>query len=108
MVFNDEINSPICPHCNTKTKIANAPLLYHDAKKLFAVWYEPEYDANIEKECEEYAKMFGPDSYLAKPPRIKDWEEFKNTIRKFEKGVLKADPGEISPAQAGVISAIEI
>lgn len=97
MVFNDTINSPICPHCNVRAKIGNATLLYHNAKQQFAVWYEPEYDSGIDKDNEGYSRMFGPQSYLAKAPRIKNWEEFKKTIVKYESGELKANPGQISP-----------
>ena len=96
MVFNNTINSPICPHCNVRAKIGNATLLYHNAPKTFAVWYEPEYDSRIDKEGKGYAKMFGTQSYLTQAPRIKNWDEFKKMIVKFETEELKANPGEIS------------
>lgn len=97
MVFNNTINSPICPHCNVRAKIGNATLLYHNVQQKFAVWYEPEYDSEIDKDNKEIARMLGPQIYLAQAPRIKNWDEFKKTIVKFETGELKANPGEISP-----------
>lgn len=40
--------------------------------------------------------MMGAGNYLATAPRIKDWEDFKNTILKFERGELKAKPATVS------------
>jgi len=97
MVFNNTINSPICPHCKVRANIENTTLLYHNVKKPFAVWYEPVYDRSIDEEKAEYSRMMGSQSYLAKAPRIKNWEEFKRTILKFETGEIKANPGQISP-----------
>lgn len=98
IVFNDTINSPICPHCKNKVIIGNASLLYHNAKEKFAVWYEPVHDSAIDADCKGYTQMFGPDNYLATAPRISDWEGFKRTIVMFEKGDLKkGNAGEISP-----------
>lgn len=37
--------------------------------------------------------MAGKDHYLALAPRIKDWNNFKATIVKYEKGELKGNPG---------------
>jgi hypothetical protein len=45
--------------------------------------------------------MMGSNNYLATAPRIKDWEDFKDTIRKFEKGELNGQPGEISSEMKG-------
>ena len=36
--------------------------------------------------------MFGPDSYYAKDPRLEDWEDFKETVCKYYRGELKANP----------------
>jgi hypothetical protein len=63
--------------------------MYVDVKAGFAVWWEPEYDAGIDSDTAAYASMFGPNSYYAKAPRVKDWDEFVETIRKYYRGELQ-------------------
>lgn len=70
--------------------------MYTNATQQFAVWWEPEFDHQIGKDSEGYVQMMGAGNYLAAAPRIKDWNEFKNTILKFERGELKAKPATIS------------
>jgi hypothetical protein len=96
-VFNNTINSPLCPYCKKRVIIGNATLLYHNAPQNFAVWYEPQYDRAIDEESKGYSQMFGSDSYLAIAPRICEWEAFKRAIMMFEKGELKGNPGKPSP-----------
>lgn len=91
IVFNDTINTVRCPHCDFAVTIPGS-LLYVDAEKQFAVWYEPTKDPQIDKDTEKYNKIFNYGNYYATAPRIVDWEEFKSTIKKFEKGELKAKP----------------
>ena len=95
LVMGDKINVAICPSCNRSTKLVY-PFMYTNVKKFFAVWWEPVYDPQIDKDTEGYKKMFGPQNYLAAAPRVKDWGEFKNTILKFELGDLRGQPGALS------------
>jgi hypothetical protein len=94
LVMSDKINVATCPSCNKSTKLPY-PFFYTNAKQFFAVWWEPEYDSQIDKDAVGYAKMLGSGNYLATAPRIKDWNEFKKTILRFEKGELQGKPGVI-------------
>ena len=100
LVMSDRINIATCPSCGVATKL-EFPFIYTNAKQFFAVWWEPQYDPQIDSDSVGYAKMMGANNYLATAPRIKDWEDFKDTIRKFEKGELKGQPGEISSEMKG-------
>jgi len=95
LVMEDKINVATCPSCNTSTKLLYA-FIYTNADQDFAVWWEPQYDPHIDKDSKGYAAALGEGNYLAAAPRIEDWEEFKNTIIKFETGVLKGKPGNFS------------
>lgn len=86
-VMSDEVNICSCPHCNYAFK-AQYPFLYVDVKVGFAVWWEPTHDAGIDSDAMRYAQMFGENSFYAKAPRIKDWNEFKKTIMKYYSGEL--------------------
>lgn len=96
LVMNDEINVAECPSCSHRTKLPVA-LMYTNARQHFAVWWEPEYDPQIDSDATGYKKMLGQNNYLATAPRVKDWEDFKDTIRKFESEELQAEKGEVSP-----------
>ena len=87
LVMSDKINVFICPSCKVATKLP-FQLFYTNTKQHFAVWWEPIYDSQIDFDSKGYAKIFGQGNYLASAPRIKDWNEFKQTIIKFEKGEL--------------------
>lgn len=87
LVMNDEINVPKCPHCGFSFK-APYPFMYVDVKEGFAVWWEPQYDSGIDSDAQGYARMFGPNSYYAKAPRIADWEKFKQVIQEYYQGKL--------------------
>lgn len=100
LVMSDKINVATCPICNVTTKLP-FPFIYTNAEQHFAVWWEPEFDLQIGKDCEGYVQMLGPGNYLATAPRIKDWKEFKNTILKFERGELKGKAGEITSEMQG-------
>jgi len=98
LVLSDRINVATCPSCNASTKL-EFPFLYVDAKKGFAVWWEPHFDPQIDKDAEAYAKMFGEGNYYHKAPRIKEWSVFKQTVRLYDSGELKAQPLKISNEQ---------
>jgi hypothetical protein len=93
--MSDKINVATCPACRKATKLS-FPFIYTNTNQLFAVWWEPEFDAQIGRDSEAYVQMMGPENYLATAPRVKDWGEFKNTILKFERGELKAKAGTFS------------
>jgi hypothetical protein len=99
LVMTNKINVASCPACKSSTKL-NYPFIYTNSKLFFAVWWEPYYDTQIDKDAIGYAKMLGEESYLAKAPRIADWDEFKNTILKFERGDLKGQLGSKSNEMA--------
>jgi hypothetical protein len=65
--------------------------MYTDVRRQFAVWYEPVHDDSIDVDMNGYKLHMGANSYFATAPRIKDWQEFKDTIIKFENGVLKGN-----------------
>jgi len=100
LVMSDKINIAICPSCEKATKLVTS-LFYTNADQHFAVWWEPEYDSQIDTDCQGYGKMMGPGNYLAAAPRIKVWKEFKNTIVKFENGELKGKAGTLSKDMQG-------
>lgn len=95
LVMSDKINVATCPSCHQSTKVP-FPFIYTNADKHFAVWWEPEFDAHIDNDIDGYNKLLGNGNYLAAAPRIKNWNDFKNTILKFERGELKANPGVAS------------
>lgn len=86
-VMSDEVNVCCCPNCKFSFK-APFPFMYIDVEVGFAVWWEPEHDPGIDLDTAGYAKMFGSTSYYATAPRIKDWQEFKETIQKYYRGEL--------------------
>jgi hypothetical protein len=94
LVMSDKINSTTCPNCNTTTKW-KFPLMYTNAHQQFAVWWEPYPDPQIDSDAIDFARMLGKKDYLATAPRIKDWEEFKETIVKYENGELKANSTKV-------------
>jgi hypothetical protein len=70
--------------------------MYTNAKRQFAVWWEPKHDSQIDQDAAGYVKMLGERNYLATAPRVQDWNEFKETIIKFENGEMKGERGELS------------
>lgn len=91
LVFGDEVNVVECPDCQKRICLPFS-LLCTNVTRDFAVWYEPFPDENVDRDIEGYAKLFGPDSYYATAPRVKNWNEFKRTILKFESGELRGNP----------------
>ena len=89
--LNDNTNVVSCPHCGHSFR-APLALMYVDCEAGFAVWWEPVHDDGVDSDINGYAAMFGADSYYAKAPRVKDWEDFKFTIYQYYTGQLKANP----------------
>lgn len=87
LVMSDKINVAKCPKCKKSFKLPYA-FMYTNAEKQFAVWYEPIHDSAVDIDVNAYKLHMGANSYFATAPRIKDWQEFKDTIIKFENGKL--------------------
>lgn len=102
LVMKDKINVAICNQCGIATKL-NYPFIYTNAKHCFAVWWEPVYDNQIDSDAQGYSLILGKGNYLATAPRIKSWEQFKNTIIQFENGELKGQPAQME----GFVKSIE-
>lgn len=103
LVMSDQINVVTCPHCGNSSHVASS-LFYTNSKQEFAVWYEPYHDPMIDSDTEGYKKFGGPNCYFATAPRIKDWEDFKDTIRKFEDGEFKGGRPNLSSVLKGILS----
>ena len=103
LVFENRVNLAMCPHCNI-TSTVNASLLCTNVPRNFAVWYEPSPDAQVDKDIEDYAIAMGRDCFYVTAPRLSDWNEFKRTIEKFERGELTGKPFQFS--QAAIRSAL--
>lgn len=104
-VMNDNINICKCPHCGYSFHAPMA-MMYVDVQKRFAVWWEPEYDSNIEETTAAFAKMLGAGNFYETAPRITDWDEFKDTIKKYYSGELKGQSDEVTRRQDAVFSAM--
>src|ERR1019366_4075549 len=94
---NDEINVVICPACRKKTRF-EFPFLCTNVKRGIAIWYEPYHDTAIDQDISQYAAHFGPNSFYAKAPRIREWSEFKRKLVEMEATSGKSAPQvSISP-----------
>jgi len=91
LVMSDKINFVSCPICKSSSKL-NFPFLYTNSEKNFAVWWEPYYDPQIDEEVAVFKKLGRGINFYSEAPRIKDWQEFKNIIIKYEVGELKGIP----------------
>ena len=96
LVMSDSVNVATCNACGLKITIVTS-LFYTNAEIMFAVWWEPNPDPQIDADSNLYVLVGGANCYLAKAPRIRDWNEFKNTILKFEKGELKGGSAPFMP-----------
>lgn len=94
LIFSDKINIITCPYCKSNTKV-DMPFLCTNVKRGIAIWYEPHHDKDIDRDLVEYAKRFGANSFYAKAPRIRDWQEFKNKIVEMERGTENTNPSKI-------------
>lgn len=97
-VMEDRINIIECPHCHHKY---HAPLamMYVDVVKKFAVWWEPIHDPGIDELAYSFSAMLGPGNFYETAPRVKDWEDFKETINKYYRGELKGQSEAVTQRQ---------
>ncbi len=94
LVMNDLINVIECPSCHYKEKVEFS-LFYNDPQVFCGVWWEPYPDPLIDKDAKFWAENLGSDNYMAKALRIKDWQEFKDTINKYYTGELNGSPPDL-------------
>lgn len=95
LIFQDKINTVTCPSCNKETFI-EYPFLCTNVEKEIAIWYEPYHDPEIDNDIDKYKSHMGINSFYAKAPRIKDWEEFKEKIIEYEGIKSNANKFEVS------------
>jgi hypothetical protein len=87
LIFSDRINIVECKKCKKLTDVPFS-LLATNVKRHIAVWFEPFDDEQIDVDKAAYEKVYGPGNFYADAPRVSDWNEFKETILKFERGEL--------------------
>ena len=96
LIFDDQVNVVICPQCTTRTKL-DFPFLCTNVKEHIAVWYEPYPDPEIDNDMKQYANHFGPSSFYATAPRIRDWGAFKAKIIELEQRPKMRPAAQPSP-----------
>lgn len=79
LIENNQINLVHCPGCGL-SEMPPFSFMATNVRKRIAVWYEPIPDPNIDSDIALYRKHFGVDSFYARAPRIRDWEEFKRRL----------------------------
>ncbi len=89
LVAEDKVNVVACPECGLSQRI-EFPFLCTNVKRNIAIWYEPYPDPEIDKDIALYAKSFGQNSFYARAPRVKSWNEFKAKLIQME-GTLDPD-----------------
>lgn len=82
-ILNNEINFATCKKCGNNFHVKTG-LLFNNMKKMYALYYNPTSFELNEKESADIKRMLGENFYLANPLRFKDWEAFKNEIRRKE------------------------
>jgi DNA-directed RNA polymerase subunit M/transcription elongation factor TFIIS len=90
LVLSDKVNYFKCNSCGYEERL-QFPFLCTNSEKKYAVWFEPYHDAQIDIDRELYKKHSGENSYFARAPRIKDWDEFKKMILELEKSKSEGD-----------------
>jgi hypothetical protein len=103
-VFEDRVNVVECKKCKSITDVPFS-LLATNVKEHFAVWYEPFPDPAVDNDKAMYEAVNGPGNFYSEAPRLDDWNEFKNTILKFERGELVGKPPSKMDFQAMLTSA---
>ena len=91
IVMNDRLNVFQCDVCGYEQKL-DFPVCYINNKENFEVWWIPFEEPRVEKEKKIFRRLMGPDSYYGQAPELYNWEEFKETILKFERGELRGNP----------------
>ena len=104
-LFNGEINRFECISCGV-TKFMNAPMMYHDMERQFAIQYLPEELIEDEEELSAYnadgsvntehfpPKMIESGSYIFRPHIVFDMREMLRYILFREKLAKRGEQGE--------------
>lgn len=104
LVSDDKVNVVACPYCKTTTRL-EFPFLCTNVQRRIAIWYEPYHDPAVDDDIKEYAKHFGPKSFYAIAPRVRDWNEFKVKLIELEAFSDKQGPlPKASPEMAAAMS----
>lgn len=82
-LLNDKINFVTCRHCSNTFHVKTG-LLFNNMKKMYAMYYNPVTFELNEKESTDIKRMFGDNFYLANPSRFKDWQLFKQELKRKE------------------------
>lgn len=82
-LLNDKINFVKCEHCENIFHVQTG-LLFNNIKKKYAIYYNPDSFELNEKESVDIKRMLGENFYLANPSRFKDWELFKQDLKRKE------------------------
>lgn len=91
LIYSDTLNLVVCPSCGNSSRL-EFPVLCTNAKKGVAIWYEPYHDSAVDKDIQQYAAHFGPNSFYAQAPRIRSWEDFKKKVEELEGTPASREP----------------
>ncbi|WP_396188047.1 CpXC domain-containing protein [Flavobacterium sp.] len=91
-LLHDKINFVQCEHCTNIFHIKTG-LLFNNMEKMYAIYYNPDSFEQNEKESVDIKRMLGDNFYLANPSRFKDWELFKQELKRKENIVQKVNLG---------------
>jgi len=91
MIMDEKVNVFHFACCDTEL-IDESPFMVTNVQKSYALWFDPYHDELVDKEIATYVLMFGPRNFYTEAPRISDYQEFKATVMKYERGELKGTP----------------
>lgn len=83
LITDDQLNLLTCPHCHVSTRL-EFPVLCTNVQRKIAIWYEPYPDPAVDDDMRQYAQHFGPNSFYAQAPRVRNWDDFKAKLTKLE------------------------
>ena len=83
LVADDQLNLVTCPHCHVSTRL-EFPVLCTNVQRKIAIWYEPYPDPAVDDDMRQYAQHFGPNSFYAQAPRVRNWDDFKAKLTEME------------------------
>lgn len=83
LVADDQLNLVTCPHCCESTHL-KFPVLCTNVQRKIAIWYEPYPDPAVDDDARQYAQHFGPNSFYAQAPRVRNWDDFKAKLTELE------------------------
>lgn len=112
LVAEDKLNLVTCPHCHVSTRL-EFPVLCTNVQRKIAIWYEPYPDPAVDEDMRQYAKHFGPNSFYAQAPRVRNWNDFKAQLTlleamsyKDQERPLPKSSEEMATAMSGFIKSL--